>query len=160
MSAESRRMLANKNDTFVDRIMQSVDRFYTHLGVQKQLRQSLLGNINNKALLSSLQPNATQSGSTGMLYSGGIGVGNTTVSSILGPGQYQRTNVPGSGGIRSRSGAGYKGYSFSKLERPANMTLPRSGKKSGQARVGVLAGDWKTDLAKSGAPISAQLSGH
>ena len=75
--------------------------------------------------------------------------------SILGPGQYDKTEIIGSGGMKKRPATGSKGYTFSQQPREANSMLPI---KRGGGRIGAARGDWKTDLAKTGAPIHAQIT--
>lgn len=133
MLPESKRMIEGSGETFTDRIMASVEKYYTHISVQKQLRKNLYNDNNDNLLLASIQ--AKEGATSGI---------------ILGPGQYNRLDIPGSGGVASESPSGTKGYSFSKLPRHANVPITRERKST----VGVTGKDWKTSLAKSGAPIA------
>ena len=154
MTAEAKRVLAPKQDTFADRIMASVERYYTRIGTQKQMRDMLYGKDCDNSLLTSVTASLGHAVSNSGLISGGSG-GMATVS-ILGPGQYSKTEVHGTKGMKSRHAAGQRGYSFSKLPRATSMIF-KNPIKNGGAHIGEKTGDWKTDLAKSGAPIHAQI---
>lgn len=154
MTAEAKRVLAPKQDTFTDRIMASVERFYTHIGTQKQIREKLYGKNCDNKLLTSVSSTLGHAISNMGFISGGAG-GMAAVS-FLGPGQYSKTEVHGSRGYKSRTFAGQRGYSFSQLPRATSIALPNPV-KSGGGVIGIKTTDWKTDLAKSGAPIHAQL---
>lgn len=78
MTEESKRLMGIKNETFADRIMASVERYYTRVELQKALRRKIYGDQNSLSLLASIHADRT----------------------IQGPGQYSRTDIPRSKGIQ------------------------------------------------------------
>ena len=145
MTAESKRIMSANKSSFADRVMADIEKYYTANGVQKALRTNLLGSNNNNAVLAS-----SSYGNKALTATGGVH--GAVQTSLLGPGQYNKTEVHGSRGVSSRHATGARGYSFSQLPRTANVPVTLQTKKSSRKK------DWKTDFAKSGAPIYAQLS--
>ena len=156
MTEEARRIMGVNKESFADRVCASVERYYTALRLQQELRKVLLGKRGLDKTSAANVPTAAGAyqSNRGLITAG---VGGLVTPPLLGPGQYSKVDVPGSRGVATPGPAatptpGSRGYSFSALPRPACLPIPPMPRH--YARV---TSEKKSD-SKTATPLKASIS--
>ena len=148
MTEEAKRIMSLHKESFVDRVFTSVERHYTVIKLEQELRKSLLGKRGADKTSAASMPTNTESYSSnrGLVSAG---VGGCIPMSLLGPGQYCKTDVPSARGVvtlspQARRIPGAQGYSFSTIPRSGVQPIPRIPRHFSHTALGDKKSDSKT----------------